>query len=197
MKKVYFLAIITLLLVFLCGCSDNRDDGKSNLLISKNAEVTMRIRESFNEDYYNIDELREMLQSEVSEYNAQTGESLIEVKKAEVTGSGYTDIEIVFSSGKDYARFNNEDMFIGSGLQADVQGWNLSVILTDPSDSAATIGQTDLKQLDDDTLMISNYSENIYLPSKVKYVSDNVTVLDDKKSVKKNSEDSGLIYVVY
>lgn len=181
----------------LCGCASNRDDGKNNLVISDGGEVTMRIREPFGEDYYDINELKDMLQKEVSEYNTQAGESLIEVKKVELSDSKVADVEISFATGKDYGSFNNEDMFIGTGFQADVQGWNLSVILTGVNDSSETIGQSDLKQVSDETLLISGYSGTIYLPSKAKYISDNVSVLEDKKTIIRNAEDSGVMYVVY
>lgn len=195
MKKLWcVLALVTLLAT---GCSfGTRDDGGNNLTVNKDGSIIQRIRESFDLDYYSADELKNMIIEEAASYNSKHTSGAVLANKIE-TAEGKADIELKYATVKDYSLFDEMLMYAGTIGAAETEGFSLGVILSDVNAPASTIAESDIKALSGNNILITNYSEIIYLPSKAMYISDNAIVSDDLKTVHLDPAMGGTMYVIY
>lgn len=198
MKKfrIMFLMSVVSILV-LTGCTNAAiEDPANNISIAKDKSVTYRIHESFGQDYYDMDELKSMIISEAAEYNTEHEEDSVSLSRLE-NKDGIVNVEMTFKTAKDFTEFNNINLFVGNGQEAQASGYSVKAILTNVKDATQTISESDLKQIEDDTILISDSIETIYLPKKVQYASDNCIVSADYSGVSLKEGDKGVFIVVY
>lgn len=198
MKKSIYFIILSIFIMTLAGCAKEvvTDNGQSNISLSKDRTVIYRIRDDFEENYYNIDELSQMISEEASVYNSKYGDSKVTLNKAEVNGSK-TDVEILFATGEDYSRFNGESLFVGTGADYLASGRDSSVVLHGVKDESKSISGEDITSMVKETIVVVDSSDTIFLPAKAKYVSNNCEVSEDYRSVTRKSGTEGAVYVVY
>ncbi len=182
--------------IALTACSDAKsEDTASNLIINKDKSIISTVKEDFNEPYYDVNELKEMINSDIAEYN-KTHDAAISSKEP-VLEEGVVSLELTYKTSEDYSIFNNESLFTGNPSDALLKGYSLDVILTDISDPTKTIAGVDIKGMTDNTILITDYIDNIHLPSKALYASDNVVVSDNGKTVKRNDTSDKPVFVIY
>ncbi len=196
MKKSIILCVSMLCSILLIGCgSEAAKDPNTNLIIKKDGSVVSTIHESFEESYYSIDELKAEIDSEVKEYNSLKS-GAINVESVELNEKTVTAV-LDYSSFEDYASFNDEALFAGSSQEAILKGFPLDVILTDVNNPTVTIAEADIKAMTNEKLLIADISDNIYLPGKILYISDNAQINPETKCVTRKQESTAAIYVVY
>lgn len=196
MKKIKLITTIALLSLVFSACSmttEMTDD--THISIDKNGAVNSHIKESFGEAYYNIDELKESINKSLEEYKA-IGLSDGDVKLSDAALSdGDVVIDMTYASGRDFENFDGYTFFAGKVADAVAQNYPLHTVLIDVEDSTTTISEADIKAMENSNILITDYEDLIYLPSKIIYASDNCTIKDN--SVKANDGSTGLIYVIY
>lgn len=199
MKKHLLCILLSAALCILAGCADSssNDDGKTNLIVDKNRMVTQRIREDFSENYYDAGELKNMILDEAASYNNKHVSGAVSVNKVSVGDNMMTNVEMVYMTPADYSAFNREALFVGTGKEAMDQGYSLKKILTNTENSAETIAEAELKAMEDETILIYEGTYAVYLPKKIKFVSDNALLSEDMKAVRLKEGQSGPFYIVY
>lgn len=198
MKKSILITLTTIFIgaVLLTGCGLSKDDEQTNILVSDSFGITERIREPFEGNYYNIDELKQTVNEEVAAFNTSTG-SGVEASKVQLSDkANVTDLEIKYDNSSEFSLFNNVVFFIGSPIEAQAQGFDLKVILTDVNDPSKTITTVDIMAMSDYKIVIFDYKNNIFLPEEIEYKSDNCQLLEPNKVVK-NADDSAMAYVMF
>lgn len=199
MKKFKYLSLFLVICILISGCGSDssEDDGGSNISISSKGVVTQKIRESFTENYYDISELNNMILDEISAFNVENHDGDIKATRVELTpDKASTDVELVYVNGKAFSDYNGYKLFVGSGSEALDAGFSLDVVLSSIKDATETIGSADLNS-SKNHILITDAMDTVYLPGKVKYISDNACVLEGQKAVKKKNEAEGLMYIVY
>lgn len=199
MKKFILFILLSVSLCVLAGCADSpsTDDGKTNLIIGKDKVVTQRIREDFSENYYDAGELKNMILDEAASYNNKHVSGAVSVNKVNVSENNITNVEMVYMTANDYADFNGEMLFVGTGEEAVKEGCSLKQILTNTENSAETIAEAELKEMTNDTILIYGGEYAVFLPGKIKYASDNAFLSEDKKAVRLKEGQNGPFYIVY
>lgn len=197
MKKT-IINILTISLCAICitGCGLNKDDAKSNILINDSSSITERIREPFEANYYNIDELKTAITDEVNSFNASNGANIKIEKVTMAEKEAVTDVELSYGNSKEFSSFNNEILFVGTPIEAQSSGYDLKAILTDVSDPSKTITTVDIMAMGDYKIVIFDYSNGVFLPEKVAYKSDNCELIEPNK-VLRTEGGLGLSYVMY
>ncbi len=122
------LAAVTL----LGGCSEVEQflEGETSwtpqetdaISIAADGSVTEIVQDTLEESYYDVSELESMINSEITEYNAEHGEDTIKVERFETENQAVT-LELWYSSAEDYAEFNNVEFFCGSIIGAQIEGY--------------------------------------------------------------------------
>lgn len=192
MRKAEKLLLLSACAVMLGGCSMKFSAEEDSVYVNKKGEVLGAIVESFDKDYYDKDELEDMLEQAVVEYNAENGKDSIEVDSFKQSG-GQIKVIMNYSNWADYAHFNDVQFFTGklSDIQGKNYGMNVSFVSRDGSHT------TTLEEIDGEYYVIL-LEEKIVVqtPGKIAYVSDNVTI-EGEKLARVNEDTKGLAYVIY
>ncbi len=189
------LGAISMLTMVSCGSMKSGADGTS-VSLDKNGTVQSNIRESFEESYYDEDELLQMILTQAASYNRKAGSGSIAVEKVEVK-DGVAEVQMTYAKAKDYASFNKMVFFVGNAKEADQEGYELNVVLSGVKNPQETVGKGDILAMEDEMLLITDAADTIKLDGKALYVSENVTVSGNGKTVCRSLDSEGLAYIIF
>lgn len=192
MRKWKSLMLLGISAVMLGGCSMKFSAEEDAVYVNKKGQVLGAIVESFDEDYYDADELQGMLEQDVVEYNGENGKNSIEVDSFKVSG-GQVKVIMNYADWADYAHFNDVQFF--AGKLADIQGKNYGANVTFTGrDGSETLT---LDQIEGDYYVIL-LEEKIVVQTagKIAYVSNNVSI-EGEKLARVNEDATGLAYIIY
>lgn len=193
-KKIGMLMLIGMMIFSACG-SVGDDTGDTGISINKDGSIKSYITESFDKDYYQKEELQQMILSEAASYNRSTGQGSITVEKVEVA-ENIARVEMTYASAADYSAFNETAFFVGSPVQAKKAGYDLNVVLSSVKDENDTIGEADILAMEGMMLLITDAPEKIALPGKAVYADDHA-VLSENKKVLLGDADRKMVYLLF
>ena len=190
----FLLSIMLIMSVFcLAGCDKDEEFDETEIIIRKNGTITENIVESFDKDYYNLDELKTEFTNEIAEYNESIGSEEITLEKLEQEG-GNVYATLDFTGPSDYENFIKEDMFVGSIGDAYDHGYTMDVSLKGV-ESGDIINKVAIMGKADSTIIILSEPVKVTTFKEIAYVSANVDVLGSNKA-RILSESGGLAYIV-
>ncbi len=197
---ISILAFAAMSVMVSCGGNSEEVEG-TYISFGKDGSVQSRIAESFvpenaSENYYDKEELQQSILSQAASYNRNAGNGSITVEKVE-TKDDMAIVQMIYASPEDYASFNKAVFFIGEASKAAEEGYELNVVLSSIKDASETVGRADVLDMKDAQLLITNVSDAIVLNGKALYVSDNVTVSGNAKTIVRSAEDNGLAYIIF
>lgn len=189
-KVLALTAAAGLLTAGLCGCSGG-DGGiqGSCITVSKEGAIEDCIRESFDKDYYDQNELQNEVLQAVSNYNNRIGEERITVEKVQIDGD-VTDVRMGFHTDADYADFNREVFFIGTPLEAQAAGYDLNHVFVSTEDVSRTMGEAELLATTGIRVLITNTDQSVTLYNKIQYVSDKVELKNKNRTFRIVKEEN-------
>lgn len=180
------LTLLVLSLVFgLTGCGQKQNAAEAGLTIAKDGRITSVLVDSFEKDYYDIGELQEMIQLEISEYNREAGREGIKLESLELQ-EGKCVAVLTYQSAEDYAAYNEVPFFAGTVQEAMDAGVNLSVTLAEAGKDN-TIGRAELSTMQDSHLVVWYGDMPVTTPGKIRYYGENLQILNSKKIVAEDS----------
>ena len=180
----------------LTGCAGpGQKTSETAVSVSKNGTIQSYISETFEQNYYDKDEMQQMILSEVASYNRQAGNANISVEKVEVKDA-QAIVQMSYASAKDYAEFNQVTFFLGTPEEAQMEDYDLNTVLSNVKNPQETIGEGDILAMKDARILITDTAENIDLYGKVLYASDNVTVSDNRKSFMILPDSDKMAYII-
>lgn len=189
MKKKFFAAVLacTLVPVSLSGCGKaaKLPDTVVNtsLVVDKDGRVTSYLVDTFDKDFYSLDGLKEMVQSEADAFNiahTDASEDPLVVKAVQSVGEGAT-VQVVeeFTDTKVYEEYTEKDLFYGTRMEALADGISVNLDLVNAEDGTPADQEKLEKALEKNHLLITNASAYIYCPYQVLYVSEGVVMGED------------------
>ena len=194
MKKIILTILIAALIPALAGCAQGEENyDETTLTVSKNGRVDQYIIESFDRDYYNIDELKAEYEKAVTAYNESIGGDEIKLKKIELKNSKVY-VDIAFTGPSDYESFVGENLFVGTVNDAYDNGYTMDVTLKGVKEGDK-IGKVRIMGMSDKDIIILSEHVRIRTFKDIAYVSANVDVLSDNEA-RVLSESDGLAYLI-
>ena len=181
MKKSVVMLVI-LISVLLGGCGDKKMDA-TGIIVNDDGSLSYVLVEDFNEDYYDLEELKSMAEEEISEYNAEYTEARIVLKDAEIldTENGRkVRMTVDYSSSNDFSYFNQETFFFGTVSDAIGKGYSLSDALVSSDGERVSEGYYDANP--DLHIIITGSKVNIITPYNIAYSSQGVKYLGKKEA---------------
>lgn len=178
------------------GCAGGGNEEESAVALQKDGKVKALIVESFDKANYDKDELQQRILREASDYNAQSGQTAISVEKVAVS-EGKVRVEMTYEDAAAYASFNGGTFFIGSVQKAGEDGYDLNRVLSSVKDDLETVGKSDIANMTDMRLLITDMREPVTLNGKAAYISANVTVDKKGKTVFFNEDSEELAYILF
>ncbi|NLL76402.1 MAG: hypothetical protein GX235_04035 [Clostridiales bacterium] len=211
MRKLGTVAGVVFAGLALWGCGEGDIDSKaeaaaaSNTIIEvqKDGVIVETIAEDFTADYYNEDELRNMVLSEVAEFN-KNSEQDISVDKFE-NKDGIIKIVMKYPSAEAYtdynsSEFDNKQLFCGTVKEAYDEGYSLDVTLQSAGNEEESIGKDELLGMGEKHILISNVPFRVQTFGKILYLGDNVISLEKNKAdmeTDENGDSLGKYYIVF
>lgn len=201
--------VLTTLMLVGCG-NDNvsspaetRESSVTEIEILKDGSIAETITEDFSKDYYEEEGLKELLLSEVADFNknSETGDIVVdkfENKKGSLTiRMKYPSAEVYMDYHTD--AYNDGTFFCGTVVQAQAAGYSLDVTLK-AAKGEETVGKEELPSMGESGIFISHMPMTVKLPGKICYISENVTVSGKNQAeleADENGEASDIYYVIF
>lgn len=181
--------------LWLTGCGDvdvSAPVTQPTVLLGESGELQVSMVESFDRDYYSVDELAGMVREELSSYE---GVTLNYTGMAE-DGSGNVVVTLDFADDAACGSYFDSTVFYGTVREALEAGYDPgSNLVSVKTGEAITADQ--LSRLSDRYLLILGWQAEIRSPKKVLYHSGNASLTEagfvDGVA---EGDDPGLIYVI-
>jgi hypothetical protein len=183
-KKTAMAAALSAGVMLLGGCGLMEQDSwtpqeSAAISIDKDGVITEIIQETLDASYYDADELQNMVNSEVADYNAKNGEASVTVKEF-AAEDGKVNLTMEYASAADYAEFNNTEFFYGSMISAQLEGYLFDVSYKKVDDGVvqgSTVSGSEVIKHMDDQVLILRAPVEVHLPGEVTFTSTNADVL--------------------
>ena len=194
--KLAKVAVLSLFLGTLALTACNAVEGESRVSLLKDGAVKATIVEDFDKSYYDKDELQQMILEEVVSYNRQLGEDAVSVDKVSVE-NGVARVEMTYADSESYAAFNDGVFFLGPVSEAQKAGYDLNKVFISSSDQLVTAGMSDILEMSDAKILITDMKEPVVLDGKSVYVSSNVETDKKCKTVSFDETSDEMAYIIY
>lgn len=175
MKKILNLCLILSLLLLLTGCGNKFEPTESTIFVTSKGVVQSAVMESFDQGYYKFDELTEEVEKAVKAYCLDVNEEAVSID-ALTQSEDMVTLQMQYQTVDDYADFNDVLLFSGTLSEAIGAGYVPETLL----DTDGQIVELDDEKDSDLKVIVTEESICIQTSGKIKYVSDNVTILEKK-----------------
>lgn len=196
MKRGYMACILLGAAFILTGCSSFSPE-VSGISIDKKGGITEVSRESFEQSYYNKEELESEIDAEVESYNAKAGEKAVRKKSFRVKDST-AQLRMTYKTAEDYADFNGVDLYVGD-IQGAVQagytfeGEFYEVVNGVVRDDKPIFGSQIMTGKNYSTVAVRE-AMLIQVPGTIRYVSTNVKLSDKDTAVVEQKQAAYILY---
>ena len=202
MKKIKCLCILILCMVFFAGCSKKTDVEASTLFIEKKGNIISVDVEELDKEYYDASELEDYISEHMEEYN-EANDGDVEKASFDVK-DGVAKLMMEYGSYEDYAKFNGVELYSGTALKAQAEGYDFDVKFYAPKeggDGLEEASKEDVLAHEDVKAVIIQASLNVQVPGEVLYVSSKDVKLVGKDTVSiaedLSKEEAALTYIIY
>lgn len=186
--KIKVIAGILFASFLLTACGQAKmpaEPDVTSLQISEDGKVTSYLVDTLDKDYYDVDELTDMVVSEVAEYNTnnQTGENApVSWEKVETYEESDKVLVVMnYDSVEAYEKYNGNELYFGmtdgEKLLASSQSYILNLVSV--KDGTVMSKEQREKKWDNKHVIIADVKAVIYCPYQVTYVSEGVKILPD------------------
>lgn len=175
MSKSRNICLILAAACLLMGCDQKFEPTESTVFVTSKGEVQSAIMENFDKAYYDFEELSEDVEKEVKTYCLDVNEDAINVESLTQEGDTVA-LFMNYGSVEDYVSFNEVLLFSGTYAEAVADGY----VPEELYDTEGNSVELDADALENLKVIVTEESICIQTSGKIRYVSDNVTVVDKK-----------------
>lgn len=195
MKKWIYAACIMVLMFSVTGCGSSFEPSVTSMYVQKDGKITYAVVESFEKEYYSLEEFRTMIEREVDACNSMYSEPAISIEQLEVKdGTLYLLME--FQDADAYSSYSEEYCFLGSIGEALDEGRSFDMLFKDAEYKELSAAEVTGKK--EDQVLVLQTEGIVELEKTVKYVSNNVEVISDHMvQVMPITEEDEYAYIIY
>lgn len=194
MKQLLTYVLAFNVMLLLIGCGTNQQTISQNFIeIDNYGLVNVVLNESFEESYYDLNELNQMVNDELTTYNSIHGVDSIVLKDSKLE-NGIVSLNLEFSGAEDYNEYMSDSVYIGNINGAYLQGYDFNRALCVAGNEEAIIGKNDLLNMADSKVIVVDGLYTVRCPSKIMYYSQNMRLID---SYTVESNVAGCYFVIY
>ena len=165
--------------------------------VSKNGTVTEVVRENFDASYYSEEELKNTVESEITDYNSSHTDKAVKKKSLKIK-DGEAQMRMVYDSWQDYAGFNHVGFYVGDINGAIQAGYAFEGTFSPVTDGKAAEGSSvwgsSLMSGTNYKTIVVNEALLVDVPGKICYVSDGVKVTGKSEAVTENTDTAYILY---
>lgn len=190
--------------MLLGACGAKLDVQENTIALQRNGKILEAAVESFDQSYYDQEELNTYVQNVVDDYTAEHGKKSVSVTDSKVEEKkAYLTLQ--YENAETFSDFTGIECFNGSIVEAQSAGYDFDLDfypVTDGKADTKTVKGSTL--LDDDDLKVLIVKENsdLIVPGKIAYVSTEGTEVASEKQVnvtqkEQDTDEAVLAYVLY
>lgn len=190
--------------MLLGACGGKLDVQENTIALQRNGKILEAAVESFDQSYYDQEELNTYVQNAVDDYTAEHGKKSVSVTDSKVEEKkAYLTLQ--YENTETFSDFTGIECFSGSIVEAQSAGYDFNLDfypVTDGKADTKTVKGSTL--LDDDDLKVLIVKENsdLIVPGKIAYVSSEGTKVTSEKQVnvtqkEQDTDEAVLVYVLY
>ena len=148
--------------------------------------------ESFEKGYYNLEELSGEIESAVQAYCSEGNEGTVVVESLTEANDMVT-LQMQYADAAVYSEFNDMVLFSGTLSEAEAAGYSFDELYDLEGQ------QAELTAEEENTLKVIITEEEVCIQTsgKIKYISDNVTMIDTKLARALEADVEHPAFVVY
>lgn len=192
-KRIASCVLSTCLFLFIfSGCGEEAYS-TNTLVLDKDGGIKEYLVEDFPVDLYDIDEWKSEATSEIDALNKNYGSDDITMSDV-VMNDSVLQCTIEYASDDAYFDLNGTPIFVGTIAQAVTAGYSLLVPVEDAYDNTP-ISSDEVLKMDDSHIVIISEPCDIKTYKNIMYVSEGVTVGEDKKTATVDGE--GTSYIIF
>ena len=192
MKRALSFTLVLASAILLMGCGQKFEPTESTIFVTSKGVVKSAIMESFDKSYYDFDELYKSVEKEVKAYcldNIEENITITSLTKENDSVALLMDYQTV----EDYVEFNETLLFSGTFSEAAAAGYFPEELYDMEGNSV----EVDLESLGALNVIVTEESVCLQTSSNIKYVSDNVTILDKKLAKAMEAGKTHPAFVLY
>ena len=195
MKKWIYAVCVLMLALSVSGCGSSFEPSVTSMYVQKNGKVTYAVVESFEKEYYSLEEFQTMIEHEVEICNGSYSEPVVSIEPLGVKdGTLYLLLE--FADAEAYSSYSEEYCFAGTVSEALDGGKSFDMLFKDAEYEERTT--TEVTEKKDNHVLIVQAEGVIELEMPVKYVSNNVEILSEHTvQVMPIEDESEYAYIIY
>ena len=194
MKKIKMLVAVVSLSVCLGAC--NMVAGSvdtTTVSFDKNGKVTETIVEDFSQPYYDAEELKGDISGEISAYNTKAGDAeAITLGDVSLGDDKVIRVEMKFKTYADYKTFNEKELFWGTVADAYSAGYEFTS-MRDVLQEGVVLSAADVLEKGEMHMVILEEAQQVIVPGKICYISDGVSLIEEKRAVNLNEGQNAFI----
>lgn len=175
MKKSLNFWFAFAFVLLLTGCGGKFEPTESTVFITSKGIVKSAVIESFDQPYYDFDELYKDVEKTVKTYCLDKNEELVTMQSL-TEANHEVSLLMEYQSVEDYAAFNDVLLFSGTFAEAVDAGYMPESLC----DAEGVYVEIDLEKYGKLQTIVTEESISFQTNGKIQYTSDNVTVLDKK-----------------
>ena len=203
-KRMVALGCCIGMSMLLGACGAKLDVQENTIALQRNGKILEAAVESFDQSYYDQEELNTYVQNAVDDYTAEHGKKSVSVTDSKVEEKkAYLTLQ--YENAETFSDFTGIECFNGSIVEAQSAGYDFDLDfypVTDGKADTKTVKGSTL--LDDDDLKVLIVKENsdLIVPGKIAYVSTEGTEVASEKQVnvtqkEQDTDEAVLVYVLY
>ena len=203
-KRMVALGCCIGMSMLLGACGAKLDVQENTIALQRNGKILEAAVESFDQSYYDQEDLNTYVQNVVDDYTAEHGKKSVSVTDSKVEEKkAYLTLQ--YENAETFSDFTGIECFNGSIVEAQSAGYDFDLDfypVTDGKADTKTVKGSTL--LDDDDLKVLIVKENsdLIVPGKIAYVSTEGTEVASEKQVnvtqkEQDTDEAVLVYVLY
>lgn len=184
MRKLTFCTFMLITALGIAGCSKRNisltveEIKQDTIVVKEDGSLQVATVEDFDKDYYDLSELEEFIESQISTYNKAAGEDKISLKEVELH-DGKAVMLLDYAGMEPYSSFNKVMAAYFSGGTGNVTLDLPATLVNVKNDSLASTEEIIKNQKYKVLVLYEPYE--IIVDGKIKYYSEGAELTDDNK----------------
>lgn len=196
MKKISQIILVLMAAAMLSGCtgeSEVAEQGNS-IQVAKDGSVVGTLVNVLDQSYYDSEELKSMIETEISETNTTLGTTAVTLEDYQCDAAGNVKVKVKYTDSAAYAAFNGGTFYCGNAVTAkDTYGLNGTFL--DVKDGKITTDDAVVSE--DAKVVVLSENINVTVPGKIVAITDNVEMIGKKSASVSLKSEEDLAYIVY
>lgn len=200
MLKMFRVLLLIIVLFFgvrfvlnLVGDRDVKEAG-TTVKVGMFGGITEYINDDFSQKNYDLEEFQTELEGQIKDYCDLAGNDEAVVLKKIKSGENNISVVIKYSADSDYRNFNGMDLYSGKAEEFLSKPVEYKELLQPVNEEETAASLKELSKLGGYKVLYAQEVQNLYVPGKIKFYSDNCELVSNHSVKVAGEEPACIVY---